>query len=60
MGTLIQLKNLGGPPAVEDQYVIDTADAFIALYNLAMSRMTDCSDEAERKELSATNWRGWG
>jgi hypothetical protein len=36
---LVQLKNLGGEPSTEDEHVIDCADAFIALYNVAMSRL---------------------
>ena len=44
----MQLKNLGGEPTVEDKHVIDCADAFIALYNLAMSRLEDVSNKDER------------
>ena len=48
MRVLVQLKNLGGEPTVEDKHVIDCADAFIALYNLAMSRLDDVSNKDER------------
>jgi hypothetical protein len=34
MGTLVQLKNIGGEPSTEDEHVIDCADAFVALYNM--------------------------
>jgi hypothetical protein len=61
MRVLVQLKNLGGEPTVEDQHVIDCADAFIALYNLAMmSRLDDVSNKRTSAVSGVINWRCWG
>jgi hypothetical protein len=45
MKDFVMFKNLGGEPTREDQHVINTADAFITMYNVAMDRMKDCSDK---------------
>jgi hypothetical protein len=62
MRTLVQLKNLGGEPSTKNEHVIDCADAFVALYNVAMSRLDNCSDKDERKSARGglTKWRCWG
>ena len=57
MRTLVQLKNLGGEPSTEDEHVIDCADAFVALYNVAMSRLWTTAATRTSARGGLTKWR---